>query len=214
MAMSSPSLSREWKGVRARHTRLTGNEGMTMKVLRGRSSRIAAVVVALALPVAAFYGGSAFADHQAGHTTFVGGGQVSTKVATDTDGFELSSTDVWENVDGASLSVAVPTGTYRLVKAFFTAESYCQGSGGSWCSVRIMAKKSGSTKTAELHPRSGTDFAFDAPDSGTETWEGNDVKRGIRLPAGTWTLQVQAQMVGTGSMYLDDWYFEYDSHTS
>ena len=77
--------------------------------------------------------------------------------------------------------------------------------------MRIVARK-GSGSVQEFRPRSGTDFAFDSPDSGTEYWEGNSVDRSLRVGAGTWYVWVQAQVVGgtTGSAFLDDWHFEVD----
>lgn len=117
-------------------------------------------------------------------------------------------------VPGTSLSASVPSGTYRLFKGFFSAES--TASGGSWCAVRIVAKKSTSSTLIELYPRDGTEFAFDTTDtSGGDDYEAHAMKRAIRLGSGIWTFRVQVNAVGTGaSCYLDEWYFEVETHTS
>lgn len=77
-----------------------------------------------------------------------------------------------------------------------------------------MAKKSGNATVFELRPKSGDDFAFDAPHSDGELWEGNSVHRSLRLSGGSWAVYVQAQVVGTGTMYLDDFHFEVNVHTA
>lgn len=174
--------------------------------------RVAKVLIALFAGLALFMGGIAVATHDPYHHNLTGGTLVSTKVATDTEGWQPSANNVWQNVEGARVTLGVPRGKFRLVNAHFNAESYCAA--GDWCSVRIVAKKSGSATVYELRPKSGGDFAFDAPAGDSETWEGNSVQRSLRLSGGSWAVYVQAQVVGTGDMFLDDWHFEVNAHTA
>ena len=175
-----------------------------------RSSRIAiggaASVAVLASGVA---GGIAYANHTPYHKTFSGGGDVAVRVATDSNGYGTTHTDTWETVPGSSLRLSVPSGKHRLVRATFTAESYM--SGGSWCSVRVTANRSGSLTLTEFHPRSDYDFAFDSS-AGSDNWEGHAMKRALQVGAGTWYFRVQVNSVGGGSCYLDDWYFDIEAH--
>lgn len=184
---------------------------MTHKLLRGKTAKVAAAAVTSAgLLVGGVAGGIAIADHSTQHRTFSGGGDTSTRVATDDAGYAPASSNTWEHVTGSSLAVSVPSGSVRLVQAFFSAES--SSSGGSWCAVRIVAKKSTSATLHELYPRAGTEFAFDSP--GGEAYEAHAMKRTIRLGAGSWSLRVNVNAVGGGSCFLDDWYFDVESHTA
>lgn len=178
-------------------------------LLRNRTTKI---ILAVLAATGLFASGVAVASHYSGHVLYSGGGLVQTKVATDTDGWGTTTTNAWQGVTGTKLTVTVPSGSARLLNAHFNAESYCAAA--SWCSVRIVARKSGTSTYTEFRPRVGTDFAFDSPDSGGENWEGNSVHRSLRLSGGTWYIYVQGQAVGGGSMYLDDWHFEVNVHTS
>lgn len=116
----------------------------------------------------------------------------------------ISTTGGWSNVPNAFRTVSVPSGTSRMVDARFSAESMCSGSATSgWCSLRIVILTSAGG-VIELDPASGTDFAFD---SGGDRWESHAVERTSRyLPAGTYTVRVQAQIrPGATSLRLDDW---------
>lgn len=179
-----------------------------VNILRTRATRVS-VAVAIAASIG-LLAGMAFANHDAGHVRFTGGAQVKTIVATDEDGWGPSTAGTWENVEGARVEFEVPSGTVRLVTGRFNAESDCSAS--SWCSVRIVARKHGTATDLVFRPRVGTEFAFDSP--GGETWEGNSVNRTLRLGAGTWDVYVQAYVVNTGSMYLDDWHFEVSLSTT
>ena len=174
--------------------------------------RVTKVLIALFAGLGLFMGGIAVATHDPFHHNLSGGALVSTKVATDTDGWGPSAPDVWQNVEGARVTVSVPSGKARLVNAHFNAESYCTAD--QWCSVRIVAKKAGSATVYELRPKSGLDFAFDAPNGDDEDWEGNSVHRSLRLSGGSWAVYVQGQINGAGSMYLDDFHFEVNVHTA
>ena len=110
----------------------------------------------------------------------------------------------WVAVPGMVRTVTVPSGTSRLLDARFTAESQC--SGGSWCSVRIVYYNSAGVRT-EMYPQSGTDFAFDSPESGgSDLWESHAIERNSRsfLPAGTYRVVVEAAEVGSPNFRLDD----------
>lgn len=105
-------------------------------------------------------------------------------------------------VDVASVAVAIPGGTRRLLDARFTAESQCSGRTG-WCSARIIATNVANGATVELNPSSGLDYAFDSPG---DTWEGHSMERTSNfLPAGVYRVRVQAARVaGATSLRLDD----------
>ena len=66
----------------------------------------------------------------------------------------------------------------------------------------VVVRPNGSV--LELNPRSGTDFAFDAPG---DTWESHAIERtSPYLPAGRYRVKVQAGVVaGATSLRLDDW---------
>lgn len=174
-------------------------------------SRITKIAIGVLAGVGLFAGGVAVAGHNANHKTFIGGGLVSSKVSTDGAGWGPPSAGAWHTVTGTSQTVSVPSGSVRLVTSRFNAESSCAAD--SWCAVRVVARKSGSSTVYEMYPRVGTEFAFDSPSG--EAWEGNSVHRTLRLgSSGTWYISVQAYVVNTGSMYLDDWHFETSVQTT
>lgn len=186
---------------------------MTHKLLRARTTKVAAAMVtSVGLLAGGVAGGIALADHTDTHRMFTGGGDTGVRVATDSTAFATTAPNVWQHVTGSSLSLTVPSGSIRLVRATFTAESFSQA-GGSWCSVRIVAKKSTSTAFNELYPRAGEEFAFDSS-AGGDNWEGNAMKRAIRVGSGSWSFRAQLNAVGGGSCTLDDWYFDIETHTA
>jgi len=175
---------------------------------RTTRSRIAIGGVAgLALVAAGVAGGIAYADHTPSHKTFSGRGDVAVRVATESSAFTTVAADTWVNVTGSNLRYTVPSGTRRLIRAEFTAETFTAD--GSWCSVRVVAVKAGTT--LEFNPRSGNEFAFDTS-SGGDAWEGHAMKRALIVNAGTWNFRVQANAVSGGSCTLDDWYFDIEAH--
>jgi hypothetical protein len=139
---------------------------------------------------------------------YTGGTLQQTKIASTTVGFNFGTSGSWEDLPGSQLQVTVPSGQDRVVVATFSSESFCTVGGEGWCSLRIMARKSGTT--LPMHPAAGSDFAFDA--GGGEAYEGNIVIRSRKLGAGTWTIWVQGQQVGTGDFIVDDWHFQVDVH--
>ena len=148
-------------------------------------------------------------------------GSTSGSSLSDTEGTEsaawqlpAAAQNTWVNVPGMTRTVTVPSGATRKLNALYGAESLCQGSNGSWCSVRIIAVNASTGATNELHPRSGTDYAFDSPGINTGfEWEGHVRPQSIRLGAGTYRVLVQAARVNGGasttspSFRLDEQYF-------
>jgi hypothetical protein len=123
-------------------------------------------------------------------------------IIDETNAYSVPVAGAWQNVPSAAVAVTVPAGTSRLISARFNAESLCTGPG--WCSVRIVYVTAGGA-TVELAPQSGTDFAFD---SAGGSWEAHAIERTSRsfLPAGSYTVRVQAQRVGGASSFrLDDY---------
>ena len=139
---------------------------------------------------------------------YTGGALQQTKIANSTGGFNFSTSGSWEDLPGSGLQVTVPSGQDRVVISTFSSESFCTVGGEGWCSLRIMARKSGTT--LPMHPAAGSDFAYDS--GGGELWEGNSVVRSRKLGAGTWTIWVQGQKVGAGDFIVDDWHFQVDVH--
>src|SRR5215217_4283088 len=68
---------------------------------------------------------------------FTGGSMIQREVRTETAAASYSRT-VFAIIPRAELGVNVPSGSFRLVTACFTAESSCSGTVGGWCSVRIV----------------------------------------------------------------------------
>lgn len=123
-----------------------------------------------------------------------------------TDPFVTSST-VYTTVPGADVTVTVPTGGRRIVDVRYSAESFCTGLSGGWCSVRIIVVYPNNA-TLELDPVVGTDFAFDSVgDAGEDGYEAHAMERSSQaLPAGTYHVRVQAALVsGPLSFRLDNW---------
>ena len=123
-------------------------------------------------------------------------------VIDQTNAWSVPTVNTWTNVPSASVTVTIPAGTRRLISARFNAESLCTGSG--WCSVRVIYVRAADGATAELGPQSGTDFAFD---SAGGSWEAHAIERTSTgfLPAGTYSVRVQAQRVNSSQFRLDDY---------
>lgn len=172
-------------------------------------SRAAVAVIAAGSAVGLFAGGMAFAGGSSIPVKVTGGANTQVKTAANVSGWGPSSDDTWESVQGSKLVVSVPEGG-RTVTAFFSAESTCSAT--SWCAMRIVAQR-GDGPIIELHPREAEDYAFDSDETDGETYESNAFGRSMRLAnAGTWRVWPQAMVNGTGSMYLDDWYFQVNVH--
>lgn len=121
-----------------------------------------------------------------------------------------TSSTAWVTVPGTSrvTSFANP----RMLAARFSAETQCVGSTSGWCSVRVVYINSAGT-VFEMSPVSGTDFAFDAFGA-ADNWESHALERSSPyLAAGGYRIAVQAIVIGTGSLRLDDWTLAIEQHT-
>ena len=130
----------------------------------------------------------------------------------------LNSTS-WVDLPGATAAVS-GVGN-QLVLARFSAESYCTGAVGGYCSVRILARGE------EMHPKAGCNFAFDSvaaggtatppesTDPGAEapetaaaaaSSESQSMDRSIVRLGGQTVVKVQVRsMAGATDFRLDDW---------
>jgi hypothetical protein len=107
----------------------------------------------------------------------------------------------WVNVPGSWGTVNV-SGSDQMIDARFMAETMCENA--FYCTVRIIVQNNTTGWWTELYPVSGSDFAFDSPGG---SWEAHAMERfSDFLPAGPYTVRVQAAVVaaGTGSFRLDD----------
>ena len=136
----------------------------------------------------------------AASNTFNSKGVNSIKVKTQTSSYTTSST-AWVALPGATLTVKVPNGKQKIFIAEFDAESYCQ-SGTGWCSIRFLMDGT------EMHPASGTNFAFDSVD--TDRWESHAMSRTYGpVGAGQHKFQVQMRVGNASTVFgLDDWTFK------
>ena len=161
--------------------------------------RRAGVIVAMALTgiLAVVGGASAVSAFFAGSTTSV------QRDITETNATLVSTAAGWHDVPSTALGgIVVPAGTTRVVESTFGAESLCNAT--SWCSVRVVAVNSAGG-VIEFNPVVGTDYAFDSPGG---SWEQHSLHRVTRLGAGTYTIKVQATLVGpaAGAQFrLDDY---------
>jgi hypothetical protein len=167
----------------------------------GRLTVIGIGLGVLALLVAA----AAIAEHRAGHTEDSAGSFVGKQVVRDTVNVTTTST-TFVNLPGSGVTFGVPSGTTRFIEARFTAESRCIGGPpGNWCSVRIVVRNTVTGVTRELHPRSGSDFAFDSV--ADDFWEAHAMERSIRLGPGRYSLTVQWMTTDASTLFrLDDWH--------
>lgn len=190
---------------------------MTRTAHRRTRSKVVLAMLASAAMLGGVVGGVAIASHSSTHVLYSGKTQVSEYIATESQPSVYSSPS-WQAVSGSSRTVSVPSGSTRLLVANFTAESVCDGTSGNWCSVRIVARKSGSTTKYEFYPRVvGPDyFGFDSPDGGGSMtdWESHAISRARSFPSGTWYVSVEASVVGSGtSLRLANWFFSVRSLT-
>jgi hypothetical protein len=160
-----------------------------------RLSVVATGVIAAVLAV----GGVASAS-----VLFLAGSGINTPRDITSDvAWNAPATAIWTDVPSTAISVSVPTGTVRRIRSTFQAESQCTAA--SWCSARVVAVESDGTVT-ELAPVAGTDFAFDSPG---DSWESHSMLRSSPwLPADTYVVKVQVQMVGPAAgadFRLDDY---------
>jgi hypothetical protein len=121
-------------------------------------------------------------------------------VQTKTTALTTNSTGYTQLTAG---NIQIPSGQTGFLKATLSGESACSGSAGAWCTLRVRVNG------VELSPIVGTDFAFDSVGSGTDFWESHSIQRiSNRLPAGTYTVEVEWAVVGSASFVIDDWLFQ------
>ncbi len=106
----------------------------------------------------------------------------------------------WQPV--ISTTITIPAGYSADVVATFGAESSCFGTTDTWCSVRITAN------AVEMEPAEGEFNAFGSTDAGTATegfYEETSITRVLKLAAGTYTIEVESHIDGSGIQFrLDD----------
>jgi hypothetical protein len=130
-------------------------------------------------------------------TTAFGFGSSSTKllrtlVRAETPNVTYSGP--FDNLRGAKLTVFVPSGQKRLVKARFTADSSCVGVVATdTCQVRLIARNTDNAKSEELEPAGDGSRVFDSATSSTtgDGREAHAIDRSLRLGPGTWDIRVQ-----------------------
>lgn len=185
---------------------------MARAELRTRTKIFLSAVAAVALLGGGLAGGIALADHDPNHRTFIGGGVAGHRVASHAGVWNSTATNVWQNLPDARLGYSVASGSARLVTAEFNAMSRASGS-GTYCSVRLVVRKSTSSTLTEMHPNSAAFYPFDNIDGAQ--FEANSINKSIKLGAGTWYFYVQVQAVGAGTTCsLTARHFQIDVHTA
>jgi hypothetical protein len=106
----------------------------------------------------------------------------------------------WVNVPSTAIPVSLNND--KIIESTFGAESMCVAA--NHCSVRVVAIGAGGV--IEFSPVVGIDFMFDSPAGGPR--EQHSMHRVQRLPAGNYTIVVQAQIVAPAAgaaFVLDDY---------
>ncbi len=162
------------------------NRSSILRVPRRAGLLAGATRAALAL-----FGGGIAAAAVTGHT----GNTVNRLAVVTQDTANAYTGTTWTPV--GSLRIYARAG--QFITTTFTAESQCSGTGGGWCSVRILIDG------VEAEPVVGSDFAFDNAEPGS-TWESHSVARVRTVRTTGWhTVLVQATQVGPSTERLDDW---------
>lgn len=106
----------------------------------------------------------------------------------------------------AVATIEPPLDTPGFLVATFTAESVCTGSPGGYCNIIIYCGE------VELHPQSGTNFAFDSvgPTSYSSNWHSLSVTRrsDVDINLGGLCTVVENLVGGATAFRLDDWTFK------
>jgi hypothetical protein len=119
----------------------------------------------------------------------------------------------WAPVGGSSVTVSVPSGPWRLATATFSGYTSCTGPQATYCSVRIMARKSGTTSWTELYPRASLNYAIDAVGATADYWEGHSVDRSKTLSPGTWTVRAEGATSDPGTnLVIGPWHHKVQLH--
>jgi hypothetical protein len=131
--------------------------------------------------------------------------------------FSNTSSPVFVDLPGATVTVVIPVGQSRLITARFAGESQCFGAAAAvaWCSLQIIATNAAGVSTP-FNPASGLDYAFDSnpPGAVDDFWEGNAMERSLRLRAGTYRVRVQRAVSNAATIFrLDDWHFAVEQNS-
>jgi len=166
-----------------------------------QSTRVLIGVIGGAVAIGVI-GGVALASVN-GESTISAKGLSAIKVVRGPNATDTTSS-TYAYLHAATTEIKVKAGTHAVIVVDFSAESNCQGTPGTYCSVRIkIGTKSG-------RPATGTDFAFDSADAsgdnGGSGWKSAAMQRSSnRLGPGTYTVKVQYATVAATDFRLDDW---------
>lgn len=182
------------------------------------------VKVAVAVAAATALVGTGFVAHAAlDDPATPGGGEVGAAAApVHFDAKGVSAVDVatsdetqgfsgttWTPVSGSSVTVSVPSGPWRLASASFSGYTACNGAQATYCSVRIVARKTGTTGWTELYPRASLNYAIDSagPPASPDYWEGHSVDRSKTLSPGVWTVRAEGATSDAGTnLVIGTWH--------
>lgn len=125
-------------------------------------------------------------------------------VATGVDPQQFEA--AWAPIAGSTVTVSVPSGPWRLASSTFSGETFCTGPANTWCSVRIVARRPGTTDPwGEFYPRVGHGAVLDA--AGSDNWEGHSLDRSKTLAPGTWSVRAEGRTSHDGvTMFVSDWH--------
>ena len=126
------------------------------------------------------------------------GAQTGNLIRTENGLTNFNST-AFATLPGSGVTVTVPAGTSRCVKALFTAEAGAT----AFCYVRAVANG------VPLLPDGG---GFQALVSNDSTAGGHAFEWVRRLATGTYTISMQAR-VSSGTCGIDDWTFDVEVHS-
>lgn len=127
--------------------------------------------------------------------------------ASGTAGFSPATSDVWVDLPGASVEVAVPLGIDGQLDARFSASSQCGPGigGGTWCAARLLVSEDGGP-FVEMTPTSGATFVFDRSVNGETSQGTRSMERFADAAAGsTYTVKVQLYRWAYAAFTVDDW---------
>lgn len=133
-----------------------------------------------------------------------------------------TSQEVFTDLPGASVRVKIGGPKNGLVVATFVGESLCNSvvtDNGSYCLVRIVARKVDGLTDVVLRPDDCCMNAFDSTNSGgegSEAWEGHAIARSRSLQPGEYEVRVQFAVnnhAETTTFRLDDWHLSVTEST-
>jgi hypothetical protein len=145
-------------------------------------------------------------------TQLGGGSMLERHVRTQTASTLIDQT-TFRTIGSAGQTITVPSSSGnrpRLVVARFTSENRCTGQEPNSCMVNVVARSNPTGATVDMHPQSGTDFAFSAATPEVR-FQSNSVARVFMLTPGSWSILVQGAVTKSGvTARFDDWTFEVD----